>query len=685
MKHPRKLPKQVAPVASERSGSGQKPPYAETSLLGRATPMMAALLAATAILYLRCLGNGFVYDDDLEIVRNRYIGQWSFFRKSLFTDSWWFQDPSVRAWGPYYRPLQNVWLGINYHLFGLDPIGWHAVMVALHLVVVWLVFKVAVRLTSELWVGLLAAAMFALFPIHAEAVVWATAIPLPLSAALELGALYLFITRAAGGRRNWVLALPLYAGALLSHESAVTFPALVALYVFLLEAPAASAGPVRSGTSAVATGTRIYRALVLASPFAAETIVYLSVRWLVLGFISRPNAFNHATSAQAAMTIPLALASDLLLIAMPCFAGPSHRVLLVKSASAPEFYVPVAALLILFGGLFLLARNHPRRRLYTFCAAWMAIAIAPMMNLKGFFPQALVQDRYLFMASVGWCVIAADLLVQLARDRPPLRGLVWSGVAALLIVYGAALWSVQRFWYDDLTLFSRCVEKFPESPDWRRWLATALERRQDLAAAEEQLAAGHGFDPSDGEVLYRLALVHMKLGRIAEATAEAAQALQLKPRPLAGEYIMLARLYDAQGDQAQTEQALRKAQALPAGDQAVAVARAQMKIAHGDPHAAEIIMRTFTGRYPNSLLGWTELGISLAAQKNYGEARSAFQHALQVAPNDPSAHFLMGGVLHAMGRDDEALEQCRRVLAIAPDDANARALMAQIERGPTRQ
>jgi protein O-mannosyl-transferase len=683
MKHSRKLPKPVAPLASEKSGSGQKPPYAERSPLARPKLIMAALLAATAIVYLRCLGNGFVYDDDLEIVKNRYLGQWSFFSKSLFTDSWWFQNPAIRAWGPYYRPLQNIWLGINYHLFGLDPRGWHAVMVALHLLVVWLVFKLAVELTSELWVGLLAAAMFALFPVHAEAVVWATAIPLPLSAAFELGALYLFITRAAGGGafgRNWGLALLLYAGALLTHESAVTFPALVALYVYLLETPASG-----SSSPPAAPVARTYRALILACPFAAETIVYLFVRWLVLGFISRPNAFNHATSAQAAMTIPLVLGGDLLLIAMPWFAGPSHRVLLVKRVSAPEFYLPLAALLILFGGLYVLARSHPRRRLYTFCAAWMAIAIAPMMNLKGFFPQALVQDRYLFMASVGWCVIVADVLVQLARHRPPLRRLAWSGIAALLIVYGVALWNVQRFWRDDLTLFSRCVEKFPESPDWRRWLATALERRQNLAAAEEQLSAGHNFDPSDGETLYRLALVHVKLGRIAEATAEAAQALQLKSRPPAGEYIMLARLYDAQGNAAQAEEALRRAETLPEGNQAVAVARAQMKIAHGDPHGAEIIMRSFTGRYPRSLLGWTELGISLAAQKNYGEALPAFQHALQIAPNDPSSHFLMGGVLHAMGRDDEALEQCRRVLSITPDDANARALMAQIERGPVRQ
>src|SRR5271157_2067734 len=204
--------------------------------------MVDGVLTLTMLVYLRCLGNGFVFDDHEMIVLNRYIGQWSFLWKSMVNDSWWFRDPLHLPQSSYYRPLQDIWLAIHYQLFGLTPGGWYATMVVLHLTAVWLVFKIAARLADDWRAAMLAALLFGLIPVHAEAIVWPTAIPLPLSATLELAAFYLFITRDVAGRRNWTLAMLLYAGALFSHESAVAFPGLIAMYVFILEARRNAAG-----------------------------------------------------------------------------------------------------------------------------------------------------------------------------------------------------------------------------------------------------------------------------------------------------------------------------------------------------------------------------------------------------------------------------------------------------------
>ena len=207
--------------------------------------ILEGVLLVTMLAYLRCLGNGFVFDDHEMIVINRYIGQWSFLWQSIANDSWWFRDPIHLPQSSYYRPLQDIWLGIHYQLFGLTPGGWHATMVALHLLAVWLVFENRRRLTGDWRSAVLAALFFGLIPVHAEAVVWPTAIPLPFSATLELGAFYLFITRG-GARarwRNWLFALLLYAGSLFAHESAVVFPGIVATYVFFME-PHDSAGEV---------------------------------------------------------------------------------------------------------------------------------------------------------------------------------------------------------------------------------------------------------------------------------------------------------------------------------------------------------------------------------------------------------------------------------------------------------
>ena len=302
-----------------------------------------------------------------------------------------------------------------------------------------------------------------------------------------------------------------------------------------------------------------------------------------------------------------------------------------------------------------------------------------MMNLKGLFEQAPLQDRYLYLASMGYCVMLADWAVALMRSHwPARRDLLWAAAATVILVCAIPLWNVQGFWHDDLTLFGRCVEIYPESAIWRRLLAATLEQRADLAGAEGLLQEGLKFDPDDGRTLYRLAIVDMQLGKTNAATEEAARALKLIREPLAGEYILLAKLYDSQGDTAQSEAALRQAESRPDGVQAASVARAQIKMSHGDLRGAETILRPITARYPGDLLPWVQLGLALGAQKRYQEALSAWQQALKISPNDPSVHLLSAQALHLMGRDSESLEQCRAVLVAAPDNASAQALMAQI-------
>ncbi len=113
------------------------------------TPLAA--LALTLMVYLRCIGNAFVYDDNEMILINRSIGDWAMMWRSFVNDSWWFRNPQKLPQSAYYRPLQDVWLSANYHLFGFAPPGWHLMTIAVHLIAVWLVFRIARELTDTRW------------------------------------------------------------------------------------------------------------------------------------------------------------------------------------------------------------------------------------------------------------------------------------------------------------------------------------------------------------------------------------------------------------------------------------------------------------------------------------------------------------------------------------------------------
>ncbi len=637
---------------------------------------IGGVLLVTLLIYLRCVGNGFVFDDNMMVVKNAYIGSWSFFRFSLLHDSWWYLDPLHLPASSYYRPLQDAWLGLHFHLFGLNPAGWHVTMVALHLLVVWLVFRLACRLTGDESAGLIAAALFAVLPFHAEAVVWVSAIPLPLSAAFELGALVLFIDRARAGHRNWALAIALYAGALFTHESAVTFPLLIALYAFVFEA-GATATPARS--MLLQARTRAIAAIVSAAPFLAELFVYLAIRISVLGFINRPMPVNHLTNAQALMTVPPVLLAYLELLVMPWRASSAHHLAIVYSAASPEFYLSIAALAAIAAAFVVAVRNDRRRGLYLFCVAWMAIAIGPMMNLRGIFQGAIVQDRYLYLPSVAWCIMLADWTVRLARVGPAARRVAWAAMAALLVVCAAALWNVQRFWHDNVAFYTRLIQVNPDQPSWHFAFGVALRDRGDLAGAQRELKAALELDPQSA-ALYDLGVVDSQLGHIKQAAAEQEEGLKRLASPPADAYVGLAQVYDLNGDQAKSEAALKQAESLPGGAHVAALARAQSKYNHGDLAGAEAILRDLTAADPNDPRAWTMLGMTAIREKNHQQALECFLRAQALSPRDPFARVMTGLALHKLGRDQEALTQCRAALAIAPNDRNAQALIATIQR-----
>ncbi len=675
------------PVAAPEFAVGPAP--------GRAWVLLGALLLVTAAIYLRSLGNGFVFDDVELIVGNRYMAQWSFLWKSFAYDFFWIRDPFALPQSLVYRPLTDVWFTVHRHLL-VGPAGWHATLVLVHLVSVWLVFKVGFRLAGDFWAAILAASLFALTPIHAEAVVWISAAALPLSTAFELAAFYIFITATNPARRQSPAALLLYLPAVFSYDGAIIFPALIGSYVLLLESPA------QASIAGYIGWPRIREALLAAVPFALVGLLYLGVRRIVLGFFLSPfssTAFKPNTQALTSgklvlLTMPRVVADYAGLLVAPFYAGPSHRVLRVLSAASPEFYLPIVWLGLGVAALFLLLRGGPRTRLHAFCVAWTALTILPMMNLRGIHPNLLVCDRYLYLASAGWSLLLADWAVSIARRSGPARQIVSVGAVALLAGYGISLWHVQGFWHDDVVLFTRCIETFPESAICHGHLGITLKQRGDLDDAQVELKKAIALDElSSAPELYTLGQIDAKLGRTALATGEIEKSVSKMggalgheesgkkslPAPAAA-YTLLAELYDQQGETAKSQAVLKYTESLHEGLEAAQMAQSRIDWRHGDTAASEAILNDLVTRFPEDPKVWVMLGLAMKDEGRNEQAFSAFEHALSIDPYDPQAHLFLAQALHAEGRNQDALNECRLALSSSPDDAGVQALTAEIQR-----
>ncbi len=143
--------------------------------------------------YLPALRDGFIWDDDAYVTKNPTLHDLGGLQRI------WFEVGAV----PQYYPMVHTAFWLEYHLWGLNPVGYHLINVLLHATAAILLWWVLLRLRIRgAW---LAAVLFALHPVCVESVAWITERKNVLSAVFYFAAAlaYLrFVALEEPGRPN---------------------------------------------------------------------------------------------------------------------------------------------------------------------------------------------------------------------------------------------------------------------------------------------------------------------------------------------------------------------------------------------------------------------------------------------------------------------------------------------------
>ncbi|MGD0947925.1 MAG: tetratricopeptide repeat protein [Candidatus Binatia bacterium] len=473
------------------------------------------LLALLAIaVYANALRADFTFDDEPDIVTNPVV-------TGPFDLVGIFATPLPP--GDIYRPVAVLSYALNHHLTPSDPFAFHAVNLALHAAVTVLVFLLARALFASARIAVIGAALFAVHPVHTEAVTNLVGRAELLAALFGLLSLLSAVhIDGAGTRIRSTLA---HAGsvfcfslALLSKESALTVLPLIVL----LRVTVRHDGLLRGGW-------RELHSLVWV-PYALCAAVILVLRWYVVS----PRTVNALDNVLAFVPWPVRVRSAVAvlwdyfgILNVPLVLGADY-----SYAQVPPVGTWLNGRFLGGAGLLLAAaavavRN--RRPAVTFVVIFPLVALSLTANIL--FPIGTVKgDRLLYLPSVGWVLLVAyafDRLLEIKRYRKVARVVL----AGVVTAYAARAWTRNWDWKDNPTLYRSLVLSAPNSAKARYDYGVSLQGAGQDAAAAVQFQRAFEIFPYAGGAGSPVALgvLAEKRGDTAAALGWYHKALELEP------------------------------------------------------------------------------------------------------------------------------------------------------------
>ncbi len=355
----------------------------------------AALTAAVFVLYRDSFAVYFL-NEDFTWLRHCGAGPLRALAALVRPDA----ETQVYSW----RPLAQLWFGLNYAASGLDPFGYRLSILAWHAVATCTVYAIATQLLDRTG-GVLAALVFTVHPAHVESLSWTCACGAVISGALGLLAVLTWLRWRTRKGPVWLVWL-FFALSLLTQESSIVIPGLLAAGDLLLP------GNRRN----VAGRVQLYGGL------AGVAVAFVALRHAV-----GPTTVNFG---MVDLDPRWRLGTIDLLKFLVAKLGATSTVMLLLPPTAHRLAVALAAI-ITVTAVWQWRRGRP----VPLCGLlWAGMAVAPyMLLLFGPF------GRYLYLSLAGFGILLAALGLELYRRlRSGTPRLAPAALATLLMIWLAA-------------------------------------------------------------------------------------------------------------------------------------------------------------------------------------------------------------------------------------------------------
>ncbi len=553
-----------------------------TKILAQTKIQLFLIIFLTILAYSNIFRAGFVIDDNI------FVSQWAASRN--LSDIGLFLKGDVPTnYDGVYRPIRSVFYVLSYSLFGENAHLYHIQAVLVHLAVTVLVYLVTLEIwkfargpfgngssvrhfekafgqtlsktrnnfpdltqasarqdrkgNSVVGVGLasssfskwlpslpfLTALLFGLHPIHTEAIDYVTASFDNIAAIFFFGSIatYLYALRLAQDKRMYanVTSVILAGVAFFTFEMTLTLPLLLTLLEFCFRRK-----DLKNNTKNLV-------------PYYILAGFYVFVRVVVLQITSR-GEYLVGSFYLTMLTMVKAIVVYISLLIFPFDLSLNQTVddgiyswvhpLSPTAAIAKQSIFDLDILFfvgVLLAILFLAVVFFKKKPIVTFSIGWFFISLLPVLYI---IPQGpVMQERYVYIGSFGWCLLAVYILNSISNIKYPMSNIKYIPtiiLVLLLVFYGSRTFLRNRDWKDSFAIWSSIAAQIPSDVISNYYVAGYYKEKKmnDVAigyyyrvlATEDKLYEAHN----------ALGEIYLSEGRLNVAIVEFKKALSINPK-----------------------------------------------------------------------------------------------------------------------------------------------------------
>jgi tetratricopeptide (TPR) repeat protein len=497
------------------------------------------LVLITLAVYFNTLNNSFVWDDHFTIEENDLIKDIKYIPKIFITDLFYsYAEKNAAEHRNYYRPIQTLSFLIDYHIWRLNPFGFHLSNIFLHLANGILVFIAVFLICKSRIVSLFTSVLFLVHPVQTGAVAYLTGRS-DILACFFLLISFIFYIRyrsttppgrivdndisdlnpiinfiADRKRLFYLISVSAFVIALLSKEVAVIFPLILIFWDMVY----------KKHDKLPLEENRPLSFLKKYSAYFIIDVTYIALRLSVLNFTPEKKIFQNAHDIyNQLLTMCRTLMEYIGLLIYPTNLHMERDVPLATLVFKVDIVSSLVGIVFL---LFLAFVFYKRSRTIFFGIAWFIIFLIPASNIIPI--NALMAEHWLYIPSVGFFLIISILFL-----KPQFIKINYNFILASFVLL-ASIYSYKTIvrnvdWKDDLSIYFATLKFSAKKAKLYYNIGTVYNSRGRMQDAVRfyKLAIDDGMERA--EVYTNLAIAYLQLGYFKEAKENFKSALALNP------------------------------------------------------------------------------------------------------------------------------------------------------------